>query len=172
MMPFPVGSCSDAKVTNRNVRDFGWEIARPVSLDTSVARTHMYTYAAKFWDLSLVQGHFLSFPCQTLASNSQRSIAARTVIEKAQSTTASYLHNPSSAQAGSVVSRHAADAWTTLDDRSTSSPRKRCARCSTPSGRRWTSALWASPPTWRGRTSRTVSLRRPSPLLMVRDVAF
>jgi hypothetical protein len=58
---------SDAKVANRNVWDFGWEIAHeavsrrpPISLDTIVARTHMYTYAAKVWDVSLerVQGPF------------------------------------------------------------------------------------------------------------------
>jgi hypothetical protein len=32
----------------------------PISLYMIVARAHMYTYAAKFWDLSIVQGHFLS----------------------------------------------------------------------------------------------------------------
>jgi hypothetical protein len=46
-----------------------WEIAHaaasrrpPISLDTIVARTRMYTYAAKYCDLSIVQG-----PCQTFA---------------------------------------------------------------------------------------------------------
>jgi hypothetical protein len=46
------------------VRGFGWEIAHeavsrrpPISLDTIVARTHMYTYAAQVWDLSIVQTH-------------------------------------------------------------------------------------------------------------------
>jgi hypothetical protein len=29
-------------------------------LYTIVARTHMYTHAAKVWDFSIVQGHFLS----------------------------------------------------------------------------------------------------------------
>jgi hypothetical protein len=51
------GSCwqhlaySDAKVANRDVRDFGWEIAHaavsrrpPISLYATVARTHMNTY--------------------------------------------------------------------------------------------------------------------------------
>jgi hypothetical protein len=49
----------------RIVRDFGWEIAHaavsrrpPIPLDTTVARTHMYTYAAKVWDVSIVQGPF------------------------------------------------------------------------------------------------------------------
>ena len=32
----------------------------PISLDTIVARSESYTYAAKVWDLSIVQGHFLS----------------------------------------------------------------------------------------------------------------
>jgi hypothetical protein len=30
----------------------------PISLDTMVPRTHMHTYAAKVWDLSIVQGPF------------------------------------------------------------------------------------------------------------------
>jgi hypothetical protein len=65
---------SDEKVASRNVRDFGWGIARaavsrrpPESLDTIVARTHMYTYDAKVWDLSIVQGPFSVAPCQTVA---------------------------------------------------------------------------------------------------------
>jgi hypothetical protein len=38
------------------------------ALYTIVARTHMqYTYAAKVWDLSIVQGPFSVAPCQTLA---------------------------------------------------------------------------------------------------------
>jgi hypothetical protein len=63
---------SDAKVANRNGRDFGWVIAHaavsrrpPISLYRIVARTHLYTYAAKAWDLSLVQGPFPVAPCQT-----------------------------------------------------------------------------------------------------------
>jgi hypothetical protein len=53
--------------------DFGWEIAHaavsrrpPISLDRIVARTHMYTYAATVWDLSIVQGPFSVSPRQTL----------------------------------------------------------------------------------------------------------
>jgi hypothetical protein len=57
---------SDEKVANR----FGWEIAHedvsrrpPISLYTIVARTHMYTYAAHVWDLSIMcKGNFLSMP--------------------------------------------------------------------------------------------------------------
>jgi hypothetical protein len=54
---------SDAKVANRNVRDFRWEIAHeavsrrpPISLHTIVARTRMYTYDTNVWALSIVQG--------------------------------------------------------------------------------------------------------------------
>jgi hypothetical protein len=51
---------------NRNVRDFGWEIAHtavsprpPISLDMIVARTEGYTYdAKKVWGFSIVQGPF------------------------------------------------------------------------------------------------------------------
>jgi hypothetical protein len=64
---------SDATVANRNVRDFGWEVAHdavsrrpPISLDTTVARTHMYTYAANVWDLSIVQGPFFCRPAPNL----------------------------------------------------------------------------------------------------------
>jgi hypothetical protein len=60
---------SDDKVANRDGRDFGWEIAHaavsrrpPISLSSIVARTHMYTYAAKVWDLFLVQGPFSVAP--------------------------------------------------------------------------------------------------------------
>jgi hypothetical protein len=61
------------KVANRNVGDFGWEIAHaavsrrpPIFLHTIEARTRLYTYAAKVWDLSIVQGPFSVAPCQTL----------------------------------------------------------------------------------------------------------
>jgi hypothetical protein len=64
---------SDAKVANRDVWGFGWEIAHeavsrrpPIPLFTIVARTNMHTYTAKVWDLSLVQGPFSVAPCQTL----------------------------------------------------------------------------------------------------------
>jgi hypothetical protein len=64
---------SDEQVANRNVGDFGWEIAHeavsrrpPISLDTIVARTEGYTYAASVWDSSLVQGLFSVAPCQTV----------------------------------------------------------------------------------------------------------
>jgi hypothetical protein len=52
---------------NRNGRDFGWEIAHtavsrcpPIPLYTIVVRTGAYTYGAEVWDLSIIQGHFLS----------------------------------------------------------------------------------------------------------------
>ena len=39
----------------------------PIPLDTMVPRTHMYTHAAEFWDLSIVHGPFsVTTPCQTL----------------------------------------------------------------------------------------------------------
>jgi hypothetical protein len=64
----------DAKVANRNVRDFGWEIAHaavsrrpPISLYTMVPRTEGYAYDVGVWDLSIVQGPFSVAPCQTLA---------------------------------------------------------------------------------------------------------
>jgi hypothetical protein len=55
----------------RNVRDFGWRsLTRPFRdarrfPSTIVARTHMYmyTYAAKVWDLSIVQGPVSVAPC-------------------------------------------------------------------------------------------------------------
>ena len=63
----PQPLADETRVANRNVWDYGWEIAHapvsrrpPISLYTIVARTHMYTSAAKVWDLSIVQGHFLS----------------------------------------------------------------------------------------------------------------
>jgi hypothetical protein len=53
---------------------FFWEIAHeavtrrpPISLYTMVPRTGGYTYAAKVWDSSIVQGSFSVAPCQTLA---------------------------------------------------------------------------------------------------------
>jgi hypothetical protein len=52
---------SDAKVANRYVWDFGWEMAHaavsrrpPISLDVIVARTNMYTHTAEVWDSSIV----------------------------------------------------------------------------------------------------------------------
>jgi hypothetical protein len=64
---------SDAKVANRNVGDFGWGIAHagvsrrlPNPLDTTVARSEGYTYAAQVRDLSIVQGPFSVALCQTL----------------------------------------------------------------------------------------------------------
>jgi hypothetical protein len=38
----------------------------PIPLTRIVARTEGYTYAAKVWDLSIVQGPFSVAPCQTL----------------------------------------------------------------------------------------------------------
>jgi hypothetical protein len=59
------------KLRNRNVRDFGWEIAHaavsrrpPISLYTLVPRTESNAYDVE--DLSLVQGPFSVAPCQTL----------------------------------------------------------------------------------------------------------
>jgi hypothetical protein len=37
----------------------------PISLDMIVSRTHMYTYAAKVWDLSIVQGPVSVAQCHT-----------------------------------------------------------------------------------------------------------
>ena len=54
-MPF-----RDGKAANRNVGDFGGgsldpgSRRLPISLNMTVARTHMYTHYAKVWDLSLV----------------------------------------------------------------------------------------------------------------------
>jgi hypothetical protein len=57
---------SDAKVANRNGRDFGREIAHgavtrrlPIPLYTVVPRTGGYTYDVGVWDLSIVQGTIL-----------------------------------------------------------------------------------------------------------------
>jgi hypothetical protein len=51
--------------------EFGWEIAHaaitrrpPIPLYTIVARTEGYTYAAKFWALSIVQGPIFYHPCR------------------------------------------------------------------------------------------------------------
>jgi hypothetical protein len=38
----------------------------PISLDTIVARTHMYTHATNVWDSSIVQGPFSVAPCPAL----------------------------------------------------------------------------------------------------------
>jgi hypothetical protein len=64
---------SDERVANRDVRDFGWEIAHgavarrpPISFCTIVARTGSYAYDVGVWDLSIVQGPFSFAPCQTL----------------------------------------------------------------------------------------------------------
>jgi hypothetical protein len=61
------------KVANRDLRDFGWEIAHaavsrrpPIYLDTIVLRTEGFTYAAEVWDLSIIQGPFSVAPGQTL----------------------------------------------------------------------------------------------------------
>jgi hypothetical protein len=57
------------------IRDvcFGREIAHatvsrrpPIPLDTMVPRNEGFTYAAKAWDLSIVQGPFSRAPCQNL----------------------------------------------------------------------------------------------------------
>ena len=71
------------KVANRYVRDFGWEIAHeaasrrlPISLDTIVSRTHMYTHAANVWDLSIVQGPFSVAPCQSLTRHDSQTFAS------------------------------------------------------------------------------------------------
>jgi hypothetical protein len=58
---------SDKKVANRNVGDFGWEIAHAaVSLYTMVARTEGYTFDANVWDLSIIQGSFFCRPVLNL----------------------------------------------------------------------------------------------------------
>jgi hypothetical protein len=38
-----------------------------IPLYTIVARSHMYTYTANVWDLSIIHGPFSVAPCQTLA---------------------------------------------------------------------------------------------------------
>jgi hypothetical protein len=64
---------SDEKISRIVTGGFGCEIAHeavsrrpPISLPRIVARTHMYTYAANVWDLSIVHGPFSVAPCQTL----------------------------------------------------------------------------------------------------------
>jgi hypothetical protein len=64
------GGYSNAKVANRDLRDFEWEIAhaavtrRPLfSLHTVVPRTGGYSYAVGVWDMSIVQGPFSVAPC-------------------------------------------------------------------------------------------------------------
>jgi hypothetical protein len=58
-----VWGSANAKVCDRNVRDFGWEIAHgavsrrpPISLNTMVHHTGGYTYDVGVWDLSIIQG--------------------------------------------------------------------------------------------------------------------
>jgi hypothetical protein len=62
----PLPMYSDGKVANRNFRvgDRSRAVSRrpPISLDTIAARTHMYTYAAEVWALSLVQGSIFCRP--------------------------------------------------------------------------------------------------------------
>jgi hypothetical protein len=60
------------RTANRDVRDFGWEIAHaavsrrpPISLSRIVPRTEGYTHNATVWDSSIVQG-FLSRRAETL----------------------------------------------------------------------------------------------------------
>jgi hypothetical protein len=62
------------KLTNRDFRDFGWEIAHgavtrrpPISLYMTVPRTGGYAYDVGVWDLSIVQGPVSVAPSQTLA---------------------------------------------------------------------------------------------------------
>jgi hypothetical protein len=70
-----VGACDTAmqKLLNRDVRDFGWEIAHaavtrrpPISLDSIVPRTEVYTYDVGVWDLAVIQGPVTVAPCLTL----------------------------------------------------------------------------------------------------------
>jgi hypothetical protein len=64
---------SDEKVARIvTVGNFGWKVAHaavsrrpPISLDTMVPRTRMYTHAAKVWDLSIVQGPVSVAPSQS-----------------------------------------------------------------------------------------------------------
>jgi hypothetical protein len=58
------------RINRTYVKDFGWEIAHaavsrspPISLSTIVARTHMYTCAAKVLALSVVQEPVSVAPC-------------------------------------------------------------------------------------------------------------
>jgi hypothetical protein len=62
------------QVANRNVRISGGRSRTrpftrpppPISLHTIVARTRTYTYAAKVWDPSIVQGPFSVAPCNVV----------------------------------------------------------------------------------------------------------
>jgi hypothetical protein len=77
---------SDVKVANRNVNDIsgGRSLTRPfsrrppISLDTVVARTPIYTYAANVWDPSLVQGPFSVARASFLRATSRNFIHQRT----------------------------------------------------------------------------------------------
>jgi hypothetical protein len=66
---------SDSNVANRTVWVGVVHAAvsrRPlIPFSRMVARTEGYTYAAKVWAVSLVQGPFPVAPCQTQQSNSQ-----------------------------------------------------------------------------------------------------
>jgi hypothetical protein len=60
------------KEANRDVGDFGWEIAHaavtrrpPISLYMMVPRTGGYAHAVGVWELPIVQGPFSVAPCQT-----------------------------------------------------------------------------------------------------------
>ena len=64
----------DAKVANRDLRGFGWEMAheavtrrQPNSLYTIVPRTVSYAYDVGVWDFPIIQGLYSVAPCQTLA---------------------------------------------------------------------------------------------------------
>jgi 3'-phosphoadenosine 5'-phosphosulfate (PAPS) 3'-phosphatase len=72
----PHGSHGDAHTPMQKLRfGLGFRVgdrsrgrfATPADFPLHVARTHMYTYAAKVWDLSLVQGPVSVAPCETLA---------------------------------------------------------------------------------------------------------
>jgi hypothetical protein len=69
------------KVANRNVWDFGWEIAHGAFRDARRFPSTRwypcsggYTYAAKVWDLSIIQGPFSVAPCQPLALRFRNSL--------------------------------------------------------------------------------------------------
>jgi hypothetical protein len=62
------GCTAIGKVANRNVRDFGWEIAHEaVSLDMVLARAEGYTHATKVWDLSIVPKAIFCRPVPNLS---------------------------------------------------------------------------------------------------------
>ena len=64
---------SDAKVANRNGRDFGWDIAQAVTDARRFPSTRWYAIPEAtrtmllVWDLSIIQGPVSVAPCQTLA---------------------------------------------------------------------------------------------------------